>query len=87
MMYHASMVDPHEALRRWLNPMSRKEFAEKLGVTPQAVSNWLAEEGPHRTRPNAKLRKQIEEIAGIPRTAWLNAEEREAAGLEDPEAA
>lgn len=78
------MVDPHEALRKFLSPpFTRAELAEKLGVSPQAVSNWCAEQARNRTRPDAKLRKKLEELTGIPRTAWLNEVEREAAGLDD----
>lgn len=78
------MSDPHEALRKWLSPpKTRAEFAEELGVSPQAVSNWCAKDTKHRTRPAANLRKKIEEETGIPRTDWLTAEEREAAGLDE----
>ncbi len=64
--------------------MTRAEFAEKLGVSPQAVSNWVAEDPKNRTRPSGHLRKEIERIAGIPRATWLTDEEREAAGIDAP---
>jgi transcriptional regulator with XRE-family HTH domain len=66
------------ALDSALSPtMTPTKLAEELGVTPQAVHNWRS----GRARPDAKLRKRIEELLGIPRTSWLTDAEREAAGL------
>lgn len=80
------MDDASKRLREAMSPpprMTQGKLAEDLGVTAQAVSNWCS----GRARPEPKHRKRIEELTGIPRTAWMTDEEREAAGIGEDGAA
>ena len=52
--------------------MTAAELAEKLGVSQQAVSDWV-----HGVRvPKAKVLAQIEDILKIPMRAWTLEEEK-----------
>lgn len=54
-------------LRRALAPaMNQARLAEKLGVSQQAVSNWL-----HGTsKPTLKTMAALEDLLGIPIRSW-----------------
>lgn len=52
--------------------MYQSDVARKLGITPQAVSNWIAGNG----RPGPVLRGALECLLGIPASAWMTEDER-----------
>ena len=64
-----------EKLSAALRPrvMSQSELAEKLGVSPQAVSKWVRGAG----KPSLELMARIEELMGIPIKAWTQPTEGE----------
>lgn len=69
-----------EALRPKV--MSQSELAEKLEVSPQAVSKWVRGDG----RPAPKLMAKIEEVLGIPMREWADESPEEAPAEEAPPA-
>jgi DNA-binding transcriptional regulator YdaS (Cro superfamily) len=52
--------------------MTQTQLANALGITPQAVSNWVN----GGARPPAAQREAIERITGISADAWLFESER-----------
>jgi transcriptional regulator with XRE-family HTH domain len=72
---------PSDLLRRALSPakphLTQTQLASELGVSPQAVSNWVA----GRARPEPRFRADIERLTGVPRTLWMTDEELDAAGI------
>lgn len=46
--------------------MAQSELARKLGVSPQAVGDWVH----GRAIPSPKLMAQLEDLLGIPMRAW-----------------
>ena len=52
--------------------MSQSDLARALGVTPQAVSNWVN----GVARPGAAQREAIQRITGIDADAWFLKEEQ-----------
>jgi transcriptional regulator with XRE-family HTH domain len=69
-----------EALRPKV--MSQSELAQKLGVSPQAVSKWVMGIG----RPSADLMAQIEQMLGIPMLEWTEPVLGPAPDTEEPDA-
>jgi transcriptional regulator with XRE-family HTH domain len=57
-----------ERLRASLDPrvMSRADLAEKLGVSRQAVSDWVSGD----SQPKPELMAKIEDLLGIPMRSW-----------------
>jgi hypothetical protein len=66
----AFLSDPEhpERTRTWL--------ADILGISQAAVSQWLATDRKARKRPGESHRAILEQLCGIPASAWLKAEER-----------
>jgi transcriptional regulator with XRE-family HTH domain len=46
--------------------MSRADLAEKLGVSRQAVSDWVSGD----SQPKPDLMAKIEDLLGIPMRSW-----------------
>lgn len=59
--------------------MKKADFAERLGVSPSALSQYIAERPEDRNTPKAGRAALIEiETAGdVPAAAWDTAEDRE----------
>lgn len=53
---------------------NQTDLAKKLGVTPQAVQQWLRDDAP--TAPSAKRIKKMAEISGYP-THWFSMSDEE----------
>jgi len=49
--------------------MSRRELSRALGVSEQAIAQWLSGE----TQPTGKNAAQLEDLLGIPMRAWQEA--------------
>lgn len=47
-------------------PMNSSELADKLGVSRQSVSKWLA----GKSMPSVEAMAKIEDLTGIPMRAW-----------------
>lgn len=62
-----------ELRKRFRPAMTGAELARELGVTRQAVGNWLA--GTHLPSPD--LMARIEDLTGIPMRAWTEDVESE----------
>jgi transcriptional regulator with XRE-family HTH domain len=64
-----------EQLREFVAPkprtMSQKKLAQLLGVSQQAVSQWVA----GVVNPGAANQAKLEQLAKIPRNAWLTDDE------------
>lgn len=59
------------ALAESLRPkvMSAVDLADKLGISKQTVSDWVA----GRSRPEPERMAKLEEMLGIPMRAWTEA--------------
>ncbi len=55
--------------------MTQSELARQLGVSAQAVSDWVA----GKSKPKPDLMARIEDLLGIPMRAWTEAEAGEPA--------
>lgn len=54
-------------------PRTQSELARRLGVTPQAVSNWVNGHGT----PSMEAAAEMERIFGIPMRDWIDVAEAE----------
>jgi len=70
-----------QKLREALSPkFTQAEFAEKLGVTKQAIHAWLS----GNARPTADKMAKIEDLTGIPMRAWAEGVPAEEVETEEP---
>lgn len=59
--------------------MAPGELAKRLGVSPQAVSDWVA----GKSKPKADLMAQLEDLLEIPMRAWTETVEEDDSGKGD----
>lgn len=62
--------------------LTQQDLASKVGVSQQAVSNWLS----GYARPSRDAMAKLEDLLGIPMRAWTQEPEPENDGSEEPQA-
>ena len=59
-------------LRELFKPtLTQKDLADRLGVTQQAIPQWIK----GTSKPDPLCRKKLERVLGIPEEAWLTDDE------------
>ncbi len=66
------LTEGAEALKAIVERPTKTELAERLGVSKQALDQWLQ----GQSRPTSHRREIIERVLGIPAAAWLTDDER-----------